>query len=414
MAEKHKNRQGDMMKIGLYGIAFQSTNKGCEALAYSSLKILDGLALDFNTVFEVYIIQKLPTKFWVKNGFSNKKVEETICPLTEFKHLKIKYILPFHSKTRILCPLKISSLDFVLDFTEGDSFSDIYGRDRFFSDAGFKLSMIRKNVPYILGSQTIGPFNDNDIREQAALILNKCERVYVRDELSFQCVKETSQTEPVLTTDIAFLLPYDIQAADTSKIRIGFNPSGLLWQQRSANSKNIDLSVDYQRYCCEVLSFFLSQDNAEVYLIPHATSIKPNGMIEDDSDLVPCKELHDRFPEAIMVDVFKTAIDAKSLISSLDFFVGARMHATIAAISTGVPVVPFSYSRKFEGLFGSIDYPYIVHGTTDNTENAVRNTMDWYNARMEVKESALRSRSAAELKVNTFVDGLKSYIAELI
>ncbi len=35
---------------------------------------------------------------------------------------------------------------------------------------------------------------------------------------------------------------------------------------------------------------------------------------------------------------------------------GARMHATIGAFSSGVPTVPIAYSRKFEGVFGSIGY----------------------------------------------------------
>ena len=33
------------------------------------------------------------------------------------------------------------------------------------------------------------------------------------------------------------------------------------------------------------------------------------------------------------------------------------MHATIGAISSGVATIPFSYSRKFEGLFGNLEYP---------------------------------------------------------
>ena len=35
----------------------------------------------------------------------------------------------------------------------------------------------------------------------------------------------------------------------------------------------------------------------------------------------------------------------------MNFFVGARMHACIAAFSSGVPTVPMAYSRKFTGLF---------------------------------------------------------------
>ena len=36
------------------------------------------------------------------------------------------------------------------------------------------------------------------------------------------------------------------------------------------------------------------------------------------------------------------------------------MHATIAAVSSGVPTIPLAYSRKFMGVFEAIEYPYTV------------------------------------------------------
>ncbi len=60
----------------------------------------------------------------------------------------------------------------------------------------------------------------------------------------------------------------------------------------------------------------------------------------------------------------KVKLDAKSYISALDLFIGARMHACIAAFSSGVPVLPMSYSRKFEGLFNStLGYEHIINLT---------------------------------------------------
>ena len=36
------------------------------------------------------------------------------------------------------------------------------------------------------------------------------------------------------------------------------------------------------------------------------------------------------------------------------------MHACIAAFSAGVPVVPMAYSRKFNGLFGTLGYKRVA------------------------------------------------------
>ena len=51
------------------------------------------------------------------------------------------------------------------------------------------------------------------------------------------------------------------------------------------------------------------------------------------------------------------------------------MHATIAAFSSGVPVVPMAYSRKFNGLYtDTLDYNCLVDLKND-TETTVLNTV---------------------------------------
>ena len=48
------------------------------------------------------------------------------------------------------------------------------------------------------------------------------------------------------------------------------------------------------------------------------------------------------------------ASEVKWCISKLDWFVGSRMHATIAALSSGVPCAAIAYSRKFRGVFATL------------------------------------------------------------
>jgi polysaccharide pyruvyl transferase WcaK-like protein len=43
----------------------------------------------------------------------------------------------------------------------------------------------------------------------------------------------------------------------------------------------------------------------------------------------------------------------KGIIGLCDFFVGARMHACIAALSQGIPTIGLAYSKKFKGVFES-------------------------------------------------------------
>ena len=97
----------------------------------------------------------------------------------------------------------------------------------------------------------------------------------------------------------------------------------------------------------------------------------------------------------------------------MDFFVGARMHATIAAISSGVATVPFSYSRKFEGLYYNLQYKYIVSARNINTEEALDHTFEWLSRISELKEAGKKASSIAVSKLDLFekdvINALKNY-----
>ena len=53
----------------------------------------------------------------------------------------------------------------------------------------------------------------------------------------------------------------------------------------------------------------------------------------------------------------------------MDFVAAARMHAAIAAFSSGVPVVPMAYSRKFIGVFGTLGYNHVADMKADGAED---------------------------------------------
>ena len=104
----------------------------------------------------------------------------------------------------------------------------------------------------------------------------------------------------------------------------------------------------------------------EVHLISHVIDLNENAY---DDDFRTSKLLHEKYPETILAPAFDTPIQAKSYISNMNIFIGSRMHSTIA-ISSGVVTIPISYSRKFEGLFGSLNYPFVVNAKEEKTDSA--------------------------------------------
>lgn len=250
---------------------------------------------------------------------------------------------------------------------------------------------------YILLPQTYGPFEDKKCRDRSIHILNHADYIFCRDKKSMEYIRALGikSTHLQLTTDMAFALPYNEEkyTIDSNNIKIGINVSGLLWKGGFERKNQFGLSFDYRQFIYDILTYFTDKVNAEVYLIPHVID---NAESARDDDYRYLKTISENNTFVKIAPAFSSPIDAKSFISKMDFFIGSRMHATIASFSSGVPTVAVSYSRKFEGLFGSMNYPYVVHGNEETIEEAENHIINWFNQRDIIKKQLLKSNSIIE------------------
>lgn len=380
------------MKVVLMGLEFFINNLGCEALSYSF-------------VSELYEIAK-------------RKEEKLEVKTIVFADQKVPYIpgtdipidcIGIHYKSRKFwkeIKREFKTADFIFDFTMGDSFSDIYGKKRFILDALVKTAAIRSGTPYILGPQTYGPYKSAFIRKWAKWILKKAANIYTRDEQSKLVAEKLCSREVILTTDVAFALPYEKRALGTEgKIKVGFNPSGLLWAGGYTQDNQFSLALNYQEYCNRVCDELSKDPNYEVYLIPHVgTTSEFDDATENDS--AACMRLQKKYPEMKILSEISTPMDIKGYLAAMDVFIGARMHATIGAFSSGVATIPVSYSRKFEGLYDSLKYEYLVHAREDSTDEAVKKTLDYIRQYEVLKGSVEKSLELVREKQEIFREHL--------
>ena len=296
----------------------------------------------------------------------------------------------------------LGQLDIMLDIGAGDSFTDIYPAKRFAYIVATKALTVARGVPLILSPQTIGPFSKQPQTAAAAWCCNRAKAVFARDPLSMAALaKLAPRANAIQTVDVAFALPFDRQPKSTGKPRLGVNVSGLLYNRGYSGKNEFGIDVDYAALTHDLLDALTARGDAEIHLVPHVLSGMPN---DDDRRVADALTL--RYPGAIRAPEFASPSAAKSYISGLDFLTGARMHATIAAYSSGVPVVPVSYSRKFEGLFGSLDYKWLVPVKGKTTAQATAFILDAFDRRAEL---------AADIERGTpiIAAGLERYIAEL-
>jgi colanic acid/amylovoran biosynthesis protein len=178
---------------------------------------------------------------------------------------------------------------------------------------------------------------------------------------------------------------------------VGFNINGLLYNGGYTRDNMFGLAMDYKAFVHRLAEEILSKTDAQLLLIPH--TFAPAGHVESDNEASQrvIESLAPRF--AARVHVVSREYDQseiKSIIGMCDFFIGSRMHACIAALSQGVPAVGVAYSRKFKGVFDSVDVGEVVVDARDtSTEDAVTIIMKTFDERVALK-STLSSRLAEQ------------------
>jgi polysaccharide pyruvyl transferase WcaK-like protein len=156
------------------------------------------------------------------------------------------------------------------------------------------------------------------------------------------------------------------------------------------------LNVDYPALMRSIIRYFHDQANVEVHLIGHVQSEKQP--LEDDQRAG--EALAAEFPGVVVAPSFANPSDAKSYIAAMDYFLGARLHACIAAFSSGVPFLPMAYSRKVEGVFGSLGYNVLADCRVETAEEILTKVKATFENRrqLKVQVDAAHERGLTRLK----------------
>jgi colanic acid/amylovoran biosynthesis protein len=280
---------------------------------------------------------------------------------------------------------EVRNCDFVLDISAGDSFADIYGARRYLFNVGAKLITILARRPLINSPQTIGPFKLGWARMIATWLMKMSASVVTRDGMSTAYAQSLGVKNIVEATDVAMRLPYTkSDAANGKKAKVGFNVSGWLFANLNQADKMVIPKSDYAELCRALTKYFVDRPDCELHLVSHVI-----GGYQDDYPA--CEKLAKEFPGAVLVPRFMDPSSAKSYISGMDYFFGARMHACIAAFSSGVPVVPIAYSRKFAGLFSSLGYDATVDCITMTSNEIIAKVTDGFEKRAILKQQVEKS-----------------------
>jgi polysaccharide pyruvyl transferase WcaK-like protein len=374
------------IKVGLLWQSLASTNMGLVALTASNMEIIRQSAASIGVEVEfVFFSARTPLG---AERFMEYRSYELSSRLANpgYLHEVIK---------------EINNCDLVFDVGEGDSFSDIYGWFRFIKIWAAKFFVRDSRSKLILSPQTIGPFKQKLWQTLAISAITRARVSFARDDLTYSrihsIVPKDVQEKVVKAADMAFVLPVlpewpksfpSLSAGEN----IGINVSGLLYQGGYTGKNQFCLQLDYRVLIRQVIDYFDRELGCQVWLVPHVHNAAATSI---ESDRTVSELIAGEFKSVRVAPAFGTATEAKTFISRMDFFLGARMHATIAAVSSGVPCVPMSYSIKFEGLYRSLGYNHVLSMKALSTEEAASMIADLYNRRQELRCDAGVARDAA-------------------
>jgi colanic acid/amylovoran biosynthesis protein len=263
----------------------------------------------------------------------------------------------------------LKTIDVVLS-VGGDNYSSEYGFPSFL--IGVDDLSIKTNKPTILWGASIGPFTENKkIETIMAKHLSNMTLITTRETLSEEYVKTNlSLNNTMLFPDSAFSLqPKHVDLisfwpTDNKDKVVGINVSPYL--QRFGNT-----SVDYVNELCAFIESVIEDHNYSVLLIPHVIFSSNNSL----DDLSIMREIYMRLNHhASKISLLENQYDSaqiKYIIGNCKYFIGARTHSTIAALSSSIPTLSLAYSIKARGinkdLFGHEEYVLDISNTTSKT-----------------------------------------------
>lgn len=299
----------------------------------------------------------------------------------------------------------------VIMSTGGDLLTEDYGTFSFLTQSIPYLFALLLSKPVVLYAESIGPFKRWWNRIVARFLLNRVKLITLREGISQKYLEDLqiNKTPTYVTADSAFLLePAPAQRVkeilekegikESNRPLVGISASKLISRYGFDDLNTI--TEKYHRYVelmAQLTDHLSNALNATVVFVPHVIELSwgnDDRIVADDiCALITNKQ------GAVSIRAEYTTEEIKGIIGQCDLFVGARMHATIAATSMYVPTVAIAYSHKTYGIIGEmLGYKrYVLDIKNLNSHSLISVVDEVYKNRVEIKrELELRIESVKQ------------------
>lgn len=409
-------------KVLLLGAGFETGNLGVEALAIGTIQIIQAhypdariQLLEYGATRRQYTMEingnpielatlniRFSKKIWQKNHILWLMLCGIAARLFPFLRRSIRSRNPHYRE--------IDDAAVGFSIAGGDSFSDIYGLERFIYVTLPQLLLLFMKKRLILLPQTLGPYRTRISRVVTGYVLRKAESVYCRDRKSIAYIADlfgTRVRNVGFCHDVAFGLRPE-KKADGDPLNdlagsplVGLNVSGLLYFDRS---NRFHLECEYPRLIGRILDYFCTNLGQRVLLMPHVITTEEGAESDVRANAGLMEQYKAKYGDRLLcASGITSAAGAKAVIGRCDFFLGSRMHACIGALSQGIPAIGLAYSGKFAGLFATVGVESLALDLTQLAEDQLIKRIEVCYGEREKWREALKPELA---RVNESYEGM--------
>jgi colanic acid/amylovoran biosynthesis protein len=315
----------------------------------------------------------------------------------------------------------LKDTDLVVDLS-GDMLTEDYGPHVAYSHFLPVMTALAMGKPVILCAQSIGPFTL--MKRLARYVLGQAALITAREPVTIEYLREigVQNSQIFLTTDLSFLLePAKDESVDVVLSRegidlagrqmIGISFSNLVHSHYRKRNPHASGTM-FPELIAGILDTISERYGLQILFVPHVTGPRASA---DDRVFAEKISSHMQMT-AVAIKGDYTPDILKGIISRCRLYMGARMHANIAAMSSGIPTLAIAYSHKTAGIMQLLGQDeYVCDIATLDGESVLKcfgrlySRSDSVATTLRERSSVLKVEAAKNIElVSKFLDSIQA------
>lgn len=252
----------------------------------------------------------------------------------------------------------IQKADIVVNAPTGPNIGDIYKDKAYITNLFIAILFGKKTFMY---GSSVGPFKTRWIRKAAKYIFDRMEHVCVRDEISFNYLKQLNLKNKNIHCSLDAAVQRKIDISNASKLYekakiplnkplVGVTPLAYQWYPIGMKFPLFQNKVENNMI--EILNSLIDKNDNNIVFFPQLFH-KRNEATPGTTDLPIINSIIEKMKRPERAFIVPQHFDSdyqQSMISKLDFFIGMRYHSIVFSTKMLIPCVGICYEHKSKGF----------------------------------------------------------------